>query len=169
MNRLTSEAIKIKNDLGSVVFIGGLAVLLQTKSGRQTDDIDFAVARPLSGEFLDGKKYFEHNENGKIVRRTPRGYKVDIYSKDVSGIPVYIVVETTRNVSVDAKNVLKVACVEVLIVAKHRAARKQDRSDLSLFAAKWFDDLDWDLLKSLTESEIEFETIRKTLQFYHDL
>ena len=45
---LLSEALKISEELDGVVFVGAIAVLAHTGRGRQTHDIDLALASPIS-------------------------------------------------------------------------------------------------------------------------
>jgi len=45
MNFLT-EALKISEELDDVVFVGAIAVTVHTGRGRQTHDIDIALASP---------------------------------------------------------------------------------------------------------------------------
>jgi len=72
MNPLIQEAIDITNDLGDVTFIGAVAVLLHTKQGRESRDLDFVIGAPISKEELEQKRYFTRIENGKEVTRSPR-------------------------------------------------------------------------------------------------
>ncbi|MHB8602604.1 MAG: hypothetical protein ACYC6W_10275 [Nitrosotalea sp.] len=166
MNELIQEAIEIVNDLGDVIFIGAVAVMLHTKMTRESLDLDFVVAKELTNEFLEDKRYFKFEENGKSVRRTPRGYKIDIYSKDVSGIPLKSVINTAREIQVRKNQILKAASVEVLIVAKHRSARLQDSDDLRTIAKRKFKEIDWKSLDELTDSDVEFKAIRTEMTYF---
>ncbi|MGI0059154.1 MAG: hypothetical protein ACREBJ_05240 [Nitrosotalea sp.] len=98
MNDLVQEALQIVEDLGDVVFIGAVAVMLHTQITRESADLDFAPVRDLTDEFLKEKEYFQFEENGKLVRRTPRGYKIDIFTRDVSGIPLSDVIRTAVDI-----------------------------------------------------------------------
>ncbi|HKW04665.1 MAG TPA: hypothetical protein VJN71_05140, partial [Nitrososphaerales archaeon] len=62
---LLKEAQKISEELDDVVFIGAIAVQAHTGRGRQTHDIDLALASPMSDEELETRGYFAHVENGK--------------------------------------------------------------------------------------------------------
>lgn len=167
MNDLVHEALKIVEDLGDVVFIGAVAVMLHTKINRESADLDFAVAKDLTDEFLDEKEYFQFTENGKLVRRTPRGYKIDIYTQDVSGIPISDVIRTAVVIPIGKKgHILRVASIETLIVAKHRAARLQDSDDLRAMASRKFKDIDWNLLETLTNSDVEYNAIQKEMSYF---
>jgi len=164
MHELLREALLIKNDLGNVVFVGAVGVLAHTKFGRESLDLDFVAAEELSDEFLEEKEYFKHGERGKEVRRTPRGYKIDIYTKDLNEIPVNIIVSTAKDVSINKKNdTLKVASLEVLIVTKHRAGRLQDNDDLSDIARKKFKEIQWTQIQSLT-TDVEYANIRTAMK-----
>ncbi len=167
MNDLVREALNIVEDLGEVVFIGAVAVMLHTKINRESADLDFAVVQDLTDKFLEEKEYFQFEENGKLVRRTPRGYKVDIYTRDVSRIPLADVIRTAVDIQIGKKGkTLKVASIETLIVAKHRAARFQDADDLRTMARKKFNHIDWELLETLTDSNVEFSTIQQEMNYY---
>lgn len=166
MHLLFQEAIKIAQDLGDVIFIGAVGIFLQTKETRESHDLDFAVAKELSPEFLDSKRYFVRRVGGKEARFTPRGYKVDIYTKDVSGIPIDKVVQTAHTIPVRKGIFLKAASVEVLVVSKFRAAQKRrgtDDTDLRTLAQKKYKDIDWAVLESLADSDIEFQQIKMTV------
>ena len=127
MHPLIQEAIRITEDLGDVVFIGAVGIFLQTKATRESQDLDFAVAKELPVELLDEKRYFVRKVKGKEARYTPRGYKIDIYTRDVSGIPIDRVVATAKDIKVRKGVKIKAASVEVLVVSKFRAAAKRKR------------------------------------------
>ncbi|HEX5457833.1 MAG TPA: hypothetical protein VFX64_05540 [Candidatus Nitrosotalea sp.] len=71
-------------------------------------------------------------------------------------------------IQVDAKNTLRVISLDCLIVAKSRTNRSTDREDLHLIAKKRFNEIDWDVVKSISKSGMEFEAIQKNMKFYHD-
>jgi len=166
MNELIREAIEIVNDLGDVIFIGAIAVMLHTKITRESMDLDFAVTKELTDKFLEDKKYFKFEENGKSVRRTPRGYKIDIYRNDVSRIPLKSVIDTAKEIQVRKNQALKAASLEVLIVAKHRAARLQDSDDLRTMAKRKFKEINWKSLEELADSDVEFKAIRTEMTYF---
>ena len=167
---IKNETVKITKELGNVVFIGAIAIYFHTKSDRTrgTHDIDLAIASPLSEEYLNERGYRKFEEHGKAVTRTPRHFKIDIFDEDVTGIPVSKVIKTARNVS-SGKNTIKVACLEVLIIAKHRVRRPQDIQDLQDIAKTMFSKIDWVLLQSLTESDHEFQEIKITMNQYYKM
>ena len=170
MHPLIQEAIRITQDLGGVVFIGAVGILLQTKVTRESQDLDFAVAKELPAELLDEKQYFTRKIKGKEVWYTPRGYKIDIYTKDVSGIPIDKVIATAKDIEVKREVTVKAASVEVLVVSKFRAAAKRkgaDDTDIRTLAQRKYKGIDWDLLKTLTMSEIEFLRIRNQMDALH--
>ena len=55
---------------------------------RSTRDIDLALATPLTDEEFEGLGYRIFNESGKKRDRTREGVKLDLRTRDVSGIPV---------------------------------------------------------------------------------
>jgi hypothetical protein len=144
--------------------------MLHTKKGRESRDLDFAVAIPLSNQFLEDRGYFVHKEKGKDVRRTPRGFKIDIYSRDLNGIPVEIIAKTAVEILVNRKKnwTVKASSLEVLLISKHRAGRNQDTYDLKLLAQERFNDINWKTMKGLTMDETEFQAIKTALEFQHD-
>lgn len=169
MDPLVREAINIEKDIGDVVLIGAAAVMLHTKEGRKSDDLDFALTTELSDSALLDKGYIKL-QNTRDSWQTPRHFKVDFYRKDVGKISIKSILDLSTIFQVDAKNTLRVISLECLIVAKHRANRAiSDRPDLRLLAKKRFNEIDWDVVKSLaTKSDIEFEGIRSTMKFYYN-
>lgn len=65
MHPLIQEAIRITEDLGDVIFVGAVGIFLQTKATRESQDLDFAVAKELPAELLDEKRYFVRKVKGK--------------------------------------------------------------------------------------------------------
>ena len=170
MHPLIQEAVNITEDLGDVVFVGAVGIFLQTRSTRESHDLDFAVAEELPAEMLDDKQYFVRNTKGKQARYTPRGYKIDIYARDVSGIPVDRVIATAKDIEVRKGVTVKAAGVEVLVVSKFRAAAKRkgtDDVDIRTLAQRKYKEIGWAVLKSLTESEIEFQRIKSQMDMLH--
>jgi len=166
MHPLIPEAIRITEDLGDVVFIGAVGIFLQTKATRESQDLDFAVAKELPAEMLDEKRYFVRKVKGKEARYTPRGYKIDIYTRDVSGIPIDRVVATANDIEVKKGVTVRAASVEVLVVSKFRAAAKRrgtDDVDIRTLAQRKYKEINWDALEALTESEIEYQRIRNQM------
>jgi hypothetical protein len=68
MHPLIQEAIRITEDIGDVVFIVAVAIFLQTKATRESQDLDFAVAKELPAEILDEKRYFVRKVKGKEAK-----------------------------------------------------------------------------------------------------
>ena len=72
MKPLIKEAVCISQDLGDVTFVGAVAVMLHTGEQRQSQDLDFVVAKQITvDEFLD--KGYKIDLQGK--KFTPRNYK----------------------------------------------------------------------------------------------
>lgn len=160
MKELVREAIKIAQELGGGTFVGAVAVYLHTKSGRESRDLDLAMAT-IDPRELEKKGYRKLMENGKEVTRTPRGYKIDIYTEDVSGIPVETILATAKLVQPNVKSPqIRIASLEVLVVAKHRAARPQDAEDLNEIAHFRYEDINWESLRALTTSDHEYDVIK---------
>lgn len=172
MNPLVREAIEIAHDLGNVVVIGAVAVMVHTDKGRQSADVDIAMITQLSREEMISKEYFPIPDK-RDSWYSPRKIKVDIFRKDVSGIPVETVINTAKPIEVDNHGtILKVASIEVLIVAKYRAFNQRksgaDESDLRMIAKRKFKEIDWDLLKNIT-TETEFADIKRTMTAIHNM
>lgn len=143
---------------------------MQTKATRESQDLDFAVAKELPAEMLDEKRYFVRKVKGKEASYTPRGYKIDIYTRDVSGIPTDKVIATAKDIEVRKGMTVKAASIEVLVVSKFRAAAKRkgtDDVDIRTLAQRKYKEIDWDALKALTESEIEFQRIKGQMDMLH--
>jgi len=163
MKPLIREAVLISRELDGAVFVGAVAQYVHTKIFRESEDVDVALRRPLSEEYLSGKKYSKHDENGREVWRTPRGIKIDMYATDVSGIPVDVVVSTAENVPVKNGSI-KVLSLECLIIAKHRAGRDQDVEDLHSIAQAAYSGIDWAGLGEIAESDVEYRTIETAMR-----
>ena len=163
MNQLQREAIEITKELGDVVFVGALAVHAHLRwRHRSTSDVDIAMTVQLTRDELEKRGYRTYNEGGKEVIRTPRGYKIDIYTNDVSGIPVDTVYDTAIEVSI-GKSKIKVACKEVMLIAKLRAMRPQDKEDFITLCTTYGESLDWDILEAIG-TEMEVLTIKQSVR-----
>lgn len=167
MNPLVREAVEIAKDIGYVVLVGAAAVILHTKEGRSSEDLDFALTTELSDETLLDKRYIKLRDK-RDSWQTPRHFKVDFFRKDVGEIPIKSILDMSTIIQVDTKNTLRVISLECLIVAKSRADRSTDREDLRLLAKKRFHEIDWDVVKSISKSDMEFEAMKRNMKFYHD-
>ena len=118
---------------------------------RRTRDIDLALATPLSDEEFEGLGYRIFHEGGKKVLRTKEGVKLDVYTKDVSGIPVPIVFETAvpKRVGSDEVNAM---CLEALLIAKLRASRPQDIEDVQTLCRRLGKTIRWNVVDTLATS-----------------
>ena len=154
---LEQEAIKITDELGRVVFVGAFAVNHYSKY-RTTRDIDLAIAAPLNEQKLTRLGYTKW-QGSKGSWLTPRGIKVDFYTRDVGGIPVPWILKN----AVQLKKEIKVVCLEGLILAKHRAGRTADVADLRQLMIHRGGTVMWDLMAEIaTDYEIaELQRISK--------
>jgi hypothetical protein len=88
----------------------------------------------MSDEELENHGYFAHDESGKKVRRSPRGVRADIYTKDVGGIEVSIICKTAETQSLGKREgTIRIMSLEALLPAKLRASRPsrpQDAQDI---------------------------------------
>lgn len=168
MKPIIREALNITNDLGPVTFVGAVAVILQTKELRQSQDIDFVIADEISNEELLNKQYKIVQENGKEKKYTPRGYKIDMYSsRDLNDIPLQTIIDNAQAISIDKKgSTVSAMSLETLIVSKFRANREQDNEDLNRIAKTRYKDIQKDKLKELTKSDTELKEILTALKFY---
>lgn len=168
MHPLIREALKITEELGPVTFVGAVAVFLHTKNTRESQDLDFVIAKPISREELLDKKYRFVVDNGKEKTYTPRNYKVDIYAdRPLNKIPIKTIIETSKDFVVDKKgNKVNAMGLEALVLAKFRANRPaQDYPDLRALAVQKLRDIDWEMLEMLTDKKTEFDDLKSTLEY----
>lgn len=165
---LLKEAQKISEELGDVVFIGAIAVQAHTGRGRQTHDIDLALASQTSDEELENRGYFAHDESGKKVRRSPRSVRVDIYTEDVSGIKVSLICKTAEKKSLGKGGTIGIMCLEALLLAKlrvSRPSRPQDAQDIQELLSYRKLHIDWTVFEELGANEIEIANLKKLASF----
>ena len=155
--QIRDECIKVSSEIPSAVFVGAAATLAHLGWGyRRTGDLDIAV------EFVDDA------DEGKLNRLqyrkdpftgtwyTPRGWKIDIYRKDVSGF-------STRQIGKDAVTIsarkarFRVVRLEMLILMKHRAQRYDD---IRALMQRKFNSIDWSYLESIAADKVEAEEMR---------
>lgn len=166
MSQLRDEVLAITKELHNVVFVGAIAVLFHLGwRHRRTRDINIALATNLREdalkEELERQGYRTFQEGRKEVVRSPRGYKVDIYTEDVSGIPLDTVFDTAQVFSTLGGNV-KAASLEVLLLAKLRAGRPQDMEDLRDLCKRKGDSVDWQVLQQIA-TKVELSTIKQSV------
>ena len=70
--RLEKVAVRISRDLGQVVFVGAFAVRCHIGPYRNTQDIDIALASPVTDVRLRELGYVITNERGKRQWRRRR-------------------------------------------------------------------------------------------------
>jgi hypothetical protein len=169
ISALLREAAQIAKELGDIVFVGAIPVYLYTKRDRVTRDLDFVITNKITVDELIMKRYHISRERGKEIIRSPRGCKIDMYDKDVSGIPVERIFQTSREVNVGKRDKIKITSPEVMIVAKHVASRPQDNEDLYYIAQTILKKIDEELLRQLVEyNEYKFQEIMRTLKALSD-
>ncbi len=115
---------------------------------RRTRDIDLALATPLSDEEFEKLGYRIFHESGKKVIRTREGVKLDVYTRDVSGIPVSDVFQTAVAKGIGSGEV-KVICLEALLIAKMRASRPQDIEDVQTLCRRLGKTIRWNVVEAL--------------------
>jgi predicted nucleotidyltransferase len=148
---LESIAVRVSRDLKEVVFVGAFAVVCHIGPYRRTRDIDLALATPLSDEEFEQLGYRIFHEGGKKVIRTKEGVKLDVYTRDVSGIPISVVFETAVTKRV-GKGQVKVMCLEALLIAKMRASRPQDIEDIQTLCRRLGKTIRWKVVGELATS-----------------
>jgi predicted nucleotidyltransferase len=168
---LVREAIHVSKELVTPVIVGAVGVYIHTRTSRRTGDLDLAVERDISNKELLDKKYRIVTERGKDYMYTPRGYRVDIMSYDVSQIPVEQIIQTADNIKVGKgkrETEIKVACIEALIVSKYRASRPRDIEDLKSIAETKYDVIDWEILRTVTKDDHERDMIKMSIDALHN-
>lgn len=154
MVNLDRIAVRVAHDFkGQVVFVGAFAVVCHIGPYRQTRDIDLVLASPVTDEEFEEFGYRIFHEGGKKVIRSQEGVKIDVFTRDIGGIPVATIFETAVEKQLEAGRV-RIICLEALLIAKMRAARPQDIADVQELCRRRGKSIRWNMLKSLaTETE----------------
>ncbi len=155
---LDRTAVQIAKDLKQVVFIGAYAAISYGAT-RSTRDIDIALATARTDEELGNLGYRVSEERGKRIVRTRDGIKVDIFTRDVSGIPIQKIFATAQPVRKSGV-LIRIICLEALLLAKMRAGRPQDSDDLRQLCKLRGKDIRWDLVESMVQ-DLELERLRQ--------
>jgi predicted nucleotidyltransferase len=158
---LDRVAVDITKDLKEVVFLGAYAAIAYG-AARRTRDIDLALVAPPTDAEFEKLGYGIYNEGGKKVIRTRPGIKMDVYTKDVSGIPVPKIFATAITVRV-AGSPVKIMCLEALLIAKMRAGRPQDNDDIRQLCRVRGKTIRWDLVHSMSKG-LEATQLRQYVQ-----
>ena len=156
---LEQEAVKIADELGRVVFIGAIAVN-HYSNHRTTKDIDLAIASPLDEQKLVRLGYTRWSESKDTSWLSPRGIKVDFYTRDVGRIPVTWILDHAVQVKLGKNKEIRVICLEGLVLAKHRAGRTTDIADLGQLLTHRGGSIDWNLMAEIAEA-LEIAELQK--------
>ena len=156
---LEQEAIKITYEIGRVVFVGALAVN-HYSSYRTTKDIDLVIASPLDEQKLVRLGYTRWSESKGGSWLSPRGIKVDFYTRDVGRIPVTWILDHAVQVKLGKNREIRVICLEGLVLAKHRAGRTTDIADLRQLLTHRGGSIDWNLMAEIAEA-LEIAELQK--------
>ena len=156
---LEQEAVKIADELGRVVFIGAIAVN-HYSNYRTTRDIDLAIASPLDEQKLVRLGYTRWSESKGTSWLSPRGIKVDFYTRDVGRIPVTWILDHAVQVKLGKNKEIRVICLEGLVLAKHRAGRTTDIADLRQLLTHRGGSIDWNLMAEIAEA-LEIAELQK--------
>jgi hypothetical protein len=113
-----------------------------------TQDIDIALASPVTDVQLRELGYVITNERGKKTIRTKEGFKVDIYMRDVSGLSIHDVFETAVVKQIGCESV-RVMGLEALLLSKLRANRSQDIQDIRIVCQRLKKKIRWELTDRL--------------------
>ena len=166
MMPLIREAIHISRDFRTATFVGAVAVTLHAGEQRQSLDLDFAVAEPITTDEFLNKGYKIDQQSGKTF--TPRGYKIDVYSeRDLNDIPLDYIIKTATAISVSERGAtVNTISLEGLIVAKFRAGRDQDIKDLQRLAIRCGSKINWGEIRHLAKSDTEYSQIAQAIRLY---
>ena len=156
---LEQEAVKIADELGRVVFVGAIAVN-HYSNYRTTKDIDLAIASPLDEQKLVRLGYTRWSESKGTSWLSPRGVKIDFYTRDVGQIPVTWILDNAVQVRLGKKKEIGVICLEGLILAKHRAGRTTDIADLRQLLTHRGRNINWTLMAEIAEP-LEIAELKK--------
>ncbi len=166
MNPLVREAVEVAKDIGDVVLVGAAAVMLHTREGRSSEDLDFALASELSDDILLDKGYIKLRDK-RDSWQTPRHFKVDFFRKDV-GLSA-LLLATMRHSKLITFNVFLVSTLIIIDMPSIDliGISPTDREDLRLLAKKRFNEIDWAIIESISKSDMEFESMKRNMKFYH--
>ena len=164
MNNLVNEAIQITKELGNVIFIGALATYMHTKNTRDSRDIDFVVENQIPDDELISKNYHK-SMTRKQPWFTPRGFKIDIYTRGIPGVSLDKIIDNSKKFTIKNKGEIRVLGLESLIIAKHKAARDQDIEDLKNIAMHRLRQVDWDVVQEITNDEFTTKHIKIDMEF----
>jgi predicted nucleotidyltransferase len=146
---LDKAAVEITRDFKEVVFVGAYAAIRYGVT-RGTHDIDLALASPVTDDEFRKLGYGVFIEGGRRVVRTQHGLKMDVYTKDVSGIPVPQIFATATSVRA-AGSPVRIMCLEALLLAKMRAGRPQDSDDLRQLCRLRGKSIRWEVFGSMAK------------------
>jgi predicted nucleotidyltransferase len=149
---LDSVAVRVSKDLKDVVFVGAFAVICHIGPYRSSQDIDVALATPLSDEVFEALGYRIFHERGKKVIRTPDGVKLDVYTRDVSGIPIKEIFRTSVIKRIRGSEI-RVMGLEALLIVKLRASRPQDIEDVQQLCKRRGKAIRWNVVDELASRE----------------
>ncbi len=131
------EIAKLLND--SIIFVGAVAILAYLGwRYRATQDIDIALISLEPNDLLKlGFRKF------KGFFYTPSGFKVDVYTRDVNGIPIEVLKEGVRRIGV-GKVRIQVPRLEDLILTKMTGRARDEEDIMELLRIH---ELDWEYLE----------------------
>jgi hypothetical protein len=162
ISSVRDECVEISSEIPSAVFVGAAATLAHLGwRARRTFDLDIAVGVACDVEearLLD-LGYLKLNAEWY----TPRRWKIDIYTRDVSGFAVAKVVGDSVEVRV-RKSTIKVARLEMLILMKHRAGQTDD---VRVLIGHRFTSIDWNYMRSIARNEeevIEMKNVARSME-----
>ena len=89
------------------------------------------------------------------------------HERDLNGIPLEHIIKTATPIPVDKKGTtVNAISLEGLIVVKFRAGRDQDIEDLQMLAIRCNTKINWDEIKYLAKSDLEYSEIRQAINLY---
>jgi hypothetical protein len=149
------ECVEINSEIPSGVFVGAAATLAHLGwRARRTSDLDIAVEviSEVEEQRLIDLQY------RKIGNKwyTPRGWKIDIYRRDVGGFSITQIASDSVQVTVK-KSQIRVANLEMLILMKHRAGQTEDVRNL---VGNKFSSINWNYLQSIAHDDVEVQEMK---------
>jgi SepF-like predicted cell division protein (DUF552 family) len=147
-----SIAVRVSKELKDVVFVGAFAVICHIGPYRSSQDIDVALATPLSDEDFEALGYRIFIEGGKKVIRTPEGVKLDVFTRDVSRIPIKEIFRTSVIKRIRGSEI-RVMGLEALLIAKMLANCPQDIEDVQQLCRRLGKTIKWDVVDEMASQQ----------------
>ncbi len=148
------DFLEAADDKVRYALLGALAVQAYVPY-RYTHDVDVAVDRAdlwkLKGE-LESKGYvlIENPRLGKLEFKHRGKGDIDVYTEEISGIDVGLLIRRSRLASILGMKA-RVVSPEDLLLLKCKAGRERDLADVAALLVRLANDLDWDYLNQASK------------------